>query len=504
MKKILFCLMLSLITLFYINSNINNTKAQSTSTTKNYNFFGLGKTVNIAKDKYLDYIDISSSKSIFDANWLNQRLESSSIVKSPSQFSDSTTISGTSIQNITMDFGLSTKFQTNIDGTYYDVLNTTLKNEFGMASTATINSYKYQFFYKHYGYYLKYCADLSGDENESIYSVNLDKTYQGYLNLLFRDAITPQVFFDKYGTHVITSGVYGGRFDYTYFALNNQKEITANMRMNVEKTITTTIGNKIKSSIGGTFDFKSTIGYDSISIFSKDRMTARGGTSAVVTSLENFSDELNEWLPTLTNENSALIDIPSNGLIPLWELLPPQHKNKKEVFKNKCKQYLTKNTSDFSEYDFDLNLGDKYCDETLHTIRINEEKIDYDNLENNKYDFVDLNLLTEYGFDVLKSAGYDKMKIEIEMEMKEENHGYQYIYLYNNVLNDASYCKGTIEHELGHNVLIKDYTKQTFVFDNINLSDFPNSCLYIKYGSSGKFQNDWFNKNIRIKVTYSR
>lgn len=38
MKKILFCLMLSLITLFYINSNINNTKAQSTSTTKNYNF----------------------------------------------------------------------------------------------------------------------------------------------------------------------------------------------------------------------------------------------------------------------------------------------------------------------------------------------------------------------------------------------------------------------------------------------------------------------------------
>lgn len=38
MKKILFCLMLSLITLFYLNSNINNTKAQSTSTTKNYNF----------------------------------------------------------------------------------------------------------------------------------------------------------------------------------------------------------------------------------------------------------------------------------------------------------------------------------------------------------------------------------------------------------------------------------------------------------------------------------
>ncbi len=504
MKKSLCVLIFSLIVLFSIGGKFDEINVHATSMEENYNVFGLGKTVNIAKDRYLNYDDINSSKVIFDTEWLNQRLESSDLIDNTNQSSNSTIVSGTSIENITLDLGLNTKFETKIDGKAYDVLNATLKSEFNIVSIETIKKYKYQFFYKYYGYYPRYYANLFKNVNESIYTENLDKTYEGYLNLLFRGAITPQVFFDKYGTHVISSGVYGGRFDYTYYALNNQKAITTDMQIKAEQGITAAISNIVNGGVGNSFDFKSAIGYDKLSVETKGEMNSRGGAPTTTTSLENFSTELNKWLPSLTNDTSALIDIPSNGLIPLWELLPPQHADKKEIFKNKCKQYLNDNTNGFSEYGLELDLGDKYCDNNFYIIREDEIKVDYNDAWKNNCDIVDLNFLTEYGFDLLKSEGYDKMKIEIQMDMREENHGYQYIYLFNNISDDTTYLVAEEKHDLGHNELVKNPRLETIIFDDISLSDFPSGCLYIKYGSSGIFQNDWFNKNLKVKITYSR
>lgn len=509
MKKILCSLTFMFVLFTTLLSTGGDISVNASSSSNEYNLFGLGQTVNIVKDHYLDKDDISQSETLFDITWLSERLESIDIVSDYNQESTPKISSGETIKELSVNYGINVKYDISLGGQLYEVVNALFKKEFELVTNGEINNYKHQFYYNYYGYYPRYNAKLSIDENETDYVANLSQTYEGYLNLLFRGAITPQVFFDKFGTHVITSGTYGGRFDYIYYSFNNQMEINNDLRLAAQQAISAHIDSKINGGVGDSFNFSTDIGYSNLTTYSNGYLKARGGDPTGVTSLDQLNSQLNNWLSSLNDSSSALIDIPENGLTPLWDLLPEQHLDQKEWFKEKCKQYIINNCEDFSEYGFDNELLDneEYTDNAYHSIRSEEIKVDSDDEGDNSYDCIDLKFLTPIGYDLLKSeeGNYKTVTIEIQMDMKEENHGYQYIYLYKSNIDDPeNYRMQSYQNELGHNQIIDNYTLQTIVFEDIDLNDIIDGKLYIKYGSSGIFQNDWFCKNIKVKVTYSK
>lgn len=500
MKKFISCILLSISILILIIGGAGDQNVDAAISVNGYNVFGLGKTVNVATDSYLDYVTINKSKNLFDTSWLNSRLKSINLVNDSNQHSSIEDSSSNSVEDLTLRFSQNHNLQMSINGELYNLFAATIKNSFNFSTDFSCSNYKYQFFYNYIGYYPRYFCNLAANDNKALYIDNLSQNYQGYLNLLFRGAITPKIFFDTYGTHVITEGVYGGRFNYSYFTLNNKKVLTSDMRTSFHNAITSEITSKIAGTSGTSFDFKTEMDYSNLIFKEGQTLNARGGAAAGVTSKENLNSQINTWLASLDDENSALIDISEQGLIPLWDLLPEHYMDKKAWFKNECLEYFIDNSVNFSKYNFNYNFGDTYTHNDFVSIRKDELTIDSDNEGKNSHDYVDLNLLTEYGYDVLKEENYKKAKIEIQMSLREQNHGYQHIYLYNDNNSKIAECK----YELGKDDLIDGYEKRTFIFDNIDLNSLIHGNLYIRYGSSGIYPNKWLCKDIKVKVTYSK
>lgn len=502
MKKTLTFLLFSFS--FFVSTMIGSAKVEviGESLQNEYDLFGLGKAVNVAKDTYLDDINIRMSENIFDTEWLNEKLVTTNIIAEKLiQYSKPDVSSGTSMEEMTANFNANFRFGTSSGVNIENLFKRSTKSEFDFGYENLFESYEHRFFYNYYGYYPYYLGEIN---DSGILSENLDQTYEGYLNLLFKGAITPKIFFDKFGTHVITSGLYGGRLDYKFFALNNQKEISNDMKISAKDCITEQLTSIINGGSTFSYDFGTSVGYKQMNEFQEGRLRTIGGCMIGVGSFNNFDRQFNNWLESLSVESSVLISIPEEGLVPLWNLLPSQHKDQKAWFKEVCEDYITDYCNDL-DFEFPpANVGDTYTDGEFHDIRVTQKPIRIDNENYNFVDAMDLNYLCsfDYDYNYFVNKKYNKIKIEIQMELKEENHGYQYIYLYKKGKKSSKFKISEIKYELGRNVIIDDYTLKTFIFDNVDINSLIDGKFYIKYGSDGILDNDWWCRNIKVKITY--
>lgn len=122
-------------------------------------------------------------------------------------------------------------------------------------------------------------------------------------------------------------------------------------------------------------------------------------------------------------------------------------------------------------------------------------------------------LLSNY-FDVsvANRAGYTKLDITVEFEAKEIDDGYQYVFLYSD-----SECKGNnffdkvvdefydpedpsllYEYRFEHGGTGKDTSWKSHSFSTtIKMSRLKDD-LFIRYGASGNYDDDWQNRNIVV------
>lgn len=161
-------------------------------------------------------------------------------------------------------------------------------------------------------------------------------------------------------------------------------------------------------------------------------------------------------------------------------------------------------------------------DPVTYNVRADAITITDSGRANQKLDIV---YLTQNMTD-LKRAGYTKLNIVISFEVREENDGYQYLFLYqdencvqpkdDNSLADAIWGD-SLDEILGtdddsdpshiwstqfeHNSDKKDtsWGERTFTVP-VDIADIKDN-LYIRYGASGKDEDDWQNRNVVVTVT---
>lgn len=110
------------------------------------------------------------------------------------------------------------------------------------------------------------------------------------------------------------------------------------------------------------------------------------------------------------------------------------------------------------------------------------------------------------------NEGYTKLHVTFTFDVREIDDGYQYVFLYSDTK-----CKGNsfidkiidevydpadpsllYEHRLEHGGTKKNTSWGSHTFNaTISLSRLTDN-LYIRYGASGKFDDDWENKNIVV------
>lgn len=147
---------------------------------------------------------------------------------------------------------------------------------------------------------------------------------------------------------------------------------------------------------------------------------------------------------------------------------------------------------------------------TSYNVRSETTTITDSGRSNQKMDIVYLS--NDYNIVDLRRAGYKTFTVKVSLNVCEEDDGYQYVFLYKN-----TYCQNqNLSDWVDENIFGDQksdpnllYTYQfestsswkTYSFTTIIKLDSLEDDLYIRYGASGKYNDDWKNKDIFVTIT---
>ena len=129
------------------------------------------------------------------------------------------------------------------------------------------------------------------------------------------ESLAPELFFKKYGTHLITDAWFGGRLEFNFSKEKKMNESKESLKTSVEAGF-----KKIFSTKTST-DFSKEVK----EVFENSTIVARavGGSGIAISDLESFGKQYENWIKSLDKgeENWAFCGVPDkNSLVPLWEL----------------------------------------------------------------------------------------------------------------------------------------------------------------------------------------
>lgn len=398
---------------------------------------------------------------------------------------------------------------------------------FNVNNNFEYNKYVSQYYYTLIANYERYSYALPNySSNLTEYKNNLHSDYIIALNNLFTQntQTAANSFFDTYGTHLIAKGIYGGKAEIYYSAVSNKLDFKDSLKTTITNSINNSITDIVEQNKNNNFNLAATLGVDSSLYKESFRAIAKGGNAFSATSISSLNSSYENWTNTIDNI-PTLIKTSSDGLIPLWNLLPSNYSD--TTYKNKLINWFNNYTNSYNNTilnakDFNVTIPSPYEDEnrlirsTVYTIddsgRFNHNKHDVidlttfysiNNTDNNKY---------IYAYKTLKDAGFTKMTVKVTLTMKEVDNGYQYICIYNSECNgftdeekDAHKVCPDIQYSYGGSDKKTTYGVVTFTFDDIPIEKFAEeNMIVLRYGASGKNDDEWQNKDVYVQITYSK
>lgn len=497
MKKILVTLILTLI-LVVGGINQTNVLAAEKDTT------GLGKSYNFVKNMYLDASEIKDGSPIFNETWLKEQIEKGTVNSVRSTVSKS--YSALSVKELatalTANLGISQSL-----GGIYDIYSANIKRGFNLSAGININNSISQYYYALNTTITSYTHSLPNySSNLNEYRLNLHPDYVNTVkNLLtIGDETAANNFFDMYGTHVIAKGKYGGILQLYYGIFSENIYLGGKVHTSITSSLNAGIRDVLGGSTDANFNISTVLGKYSSSVEQTYEAFSLGGKPFAGISLSMLNDSYKNWVSTV-DDYPVLIDVSSDGLIPLWDLLPNEYNTLEN--RNKIKEYFVKYANNHNNAIYDeYKCNPTSLTTVLETVRSNVEyKITDSGRFNQLCDVIDLNGSFGFPYDnLINDFGFNKMDITIKLNMKEVDKGYQHVFLYSNENKDESgYIATSGAYEYGGETLATSYGTVTFVYKDIDAKLFMDyKKLVVRYGASGSYNDDWKNNKLQVQIRY--
>ncbi len=336
---------------------------------------GLGQSVNLLTGTYTNYAN--GTVSIFN-NVLWNRLDAK---ENSIKTHDTDVLYSESIEDYTNQLTTSISNKMSVKGSagIGKIAKVTAGYSFEVGANYSKKTYNQTqaIFYDMNYVYQGYQAGIDGYNNPDMLRAALSEEFLADALDLQNGRISPEQFIGKYGTHVITSGIYGASFKAHFERLMNKSDVNDTFGANIKQSISSGISAAIKGIDVGV-DKENTFAAD-ISVFtsetssdiqSKFTINAVGGNAAsnmVVSSLADFSTVCESWANSIENESSfMLIDVPDGSLYFVWDFLGDEYAEAKDIlngyFYSRCdEQYKSINSKISSVYQdffvFDSETG---------------------------------------------------------------------------------------------------------------------------------------------------
>ena len=462
---------------------------------------GLGLSINAITNSYLDSIEIKDGSPIFDETFRLEKLSQASYgaVNTTETYSYATTNMQYMANNCSSSYGYSSSVTGGVE-----LFSGEANYAYSAVNDLLYGQYTSQYYYRLCTEYANYTYSLPNySSNLSAYKENLHNNYKQAIISLIENPTEANRddFFETYGTHLIAKGVYGGRLNAYYAVVSNYIDVTEKYKNNISAGLKAGFEDEISGDADFSFSLRNIVGDSAGSYQERFFVTTRGGSAFSGTSFNSLSSTYASWCNSIENRPS-LIATSSDGLIPLWNLLPPEYDN--ETNRNKVRElyldYAETKEIDYSKYNKAV-LQNPNINQIL--IRSAEVTINDLGAFNNHADTVVFNNISKYGITVLQANGYTTANITLTLTMKEYNMGYQHILLYNGTSSNATLWAEK-KLELGGTATQKNYITQSYDFQ-IPLSAFnvANPLIVVRYSASGAGPDQWLNKDLKVKITFS-
>jgi hypothetical protein len=499
MKKIISLVILSLLTPLFLGFSPEKVSASSNNIAYQS---GIGYGIDVVTSDFADAESIRIGSPILD----EQFLQNVTLNRINLYTSDTNTEYDSSFTSITRsldsEYGFSTSFPVN-----YGAFSGSIDAGFSNAMSTSYNTFQSQYYYIKQHEIENYSLSLPN------YSSNLS-AYRNNLNSDFVEALRVAKIYDNYsyifrtyGTHFIANAIFGARLDMYYTFLSNQVIFDSSIKYSINQGINMGISGLGSAGASSNFSLSFVSGINETNTYFGFSSSAKGGMPFDITNQDDFSSNYYNWMSSINDSNSVLVNFAQDGLIPIWDLVPHtiEFDGVKADMKSAYLDYLNYYGSNVAEkYLVDGNFGNEYTTEVFQIREKDTFLIKDDGRFNNDFDEVDFGNFFDISLDVMESIGYTTVEVKVILDVAEINDGYQWIFLYRTYVNKSSELIASKRFEHGPGRLEHGFGYHTLIFEDEDLDQFRENGLYILYGAEGKKSDDWENRYVSIQLTFKK
>ena len=466
----------------------------------------VGSSINLAKHECIDFNQVKMNNPIFDPDWDYWKI---GIRTDLNQVSTSI-LNSNSFEGIVDEMESSTSLLgSNYAG--YSLFYGTAAAKFA-DSTHDYPSHTYQY-YSTYSYKVKlFSYELTNYKNDLYtYQCHLSDDYYDDAEAFLYGDIDRTTFFDKYGTHIIAKGIFGGEFNINYSVTSSYYDVWSDYYSAISSYLQTSLYSKVHTGSTNSFSVLGNFSFDPELADETINYVTRGGRNSIDISHANLQSAVTQWKSTVS-EVPKIIGVTNDGLIPLWDILPLgcDTEANRDYFIEQYQLYASESQNDIKEtYEPEIFSYEDGVETGFRLIRTGEVIVSDSGIYNQEYDVVYLNEHYPLKFDYMKANGYTKMNIYVHMEMREINYGYQIVSLYSSEKQNDAYLIDSFEYEYEGTSLGDEYLYSIgFVKFDVPISTFISSDpedsykVVIRYSARGSLEDDWANRKIRVNIVY--
>ncbi len=279
---------------------------------------GLGSTVNVITAKH--YNDLKNGVNVLDP----EKLAGMNVYNVTMLTNEPFVTSSTSIREMTTGGSMSFAITQSGEAPIY-CMTLSVTQGFQMSQNVEYSTYKSQYYYVLDHYVERYKSYIEGYNTEGTFQNALSDDFLAALAKLKQDG-DYDAFFDKYGTHIVASAIYGGRLNAYFSVVTNKVSFDESIKTSIEQSAKANIGKDISAGQDIKADIASKLGLKEEDINTSFYAMAYGGEPFGGADLATFNKEYSEWYKSFTeSSNNALVNYASDGLIPLWTVLPDEY-----------------------------------------------------------------------------------------------------------------------------------------------------------------------------------
>ncbi len=483
MKKILFIITFLIISFFTLST-------EASADGNVYIVKGLGYSVNLVKGN--GEKGYNPAMPIIDGEYL----KTISVVQS-SGYSRINKTASRDIVKISNDINSFYSDSIDVGGIYKGVtFNPALK--FNLAGGSNVAESTYQYYESLSSIICRRTLTLENSADVMYsYGNHLSGLYLDALQKLKNGEITYERFFDVYGTHILTSADFGGAVNAFYSFNYGERLLNDAMISELSKSCSVSMNNLINASESTELDLSGAISIEKNYLSYNYSFYTIGGASNYIGDSNNFDNKYNSWVKSLNDDTEAIVAYSSNGVTPLWEVLPEEYKSLKTTMES---EYFNYNRT------YSNAIYDNYFTNTTKTEKINVNSGEYTVTDRGRFKNhavkVDLTNYFRLSLSEMKSRGYNKIQITIDIELKKIDRGTQYVFIYNNS-NDSSSNPCLYGFDWAHQV-VDYYSWYNDINATLDISQlsYTNNYFYLLFGASGSYNDDWKYRNINVMLTF--